>query len=195
MEHDFIHIDYLTTGNIKQKGAYKIMQELNIMEVLQAYNPILAGTIPIGIDVPDSDLDIICEVYHFDPFKRLLAEQYGAYDRFAYKTRTVNEVPRAVCHFTVTDTNNSQWMFEVFGQPVPTAQQNAYKHMIVEHKILNLLGSVERDRIVHLKRQGIKTEPAFGKLLNTDDDPYRLLLDMYHWDDKRLREYVLESVR
>jgi hypothetical protein len=151
--------------------------------------------VEVGIDVPDSDLDIICEVYHFDSFKQLLVEKYGTYDGFACKTRTVNKVPRVVCHFTATGTNGRRWQFEVFGQPVPTVQQNAYRHMIVEHKILNLLGPSERETIVRMKRQGTKTEPAFGTLLNITADPYRKLLDMYAWDDDRLREYVLERVR
>ena len=36
------------------------------MEDLALYNPVLCGTIPIRIDTPQSDLDIVMEVYNFD---------------------------------------------------------------------------------------------------------------------------------
>jgi hypothetical protein len=31
-----------------------------LFDILLAYDPVLAGTIPLDVDVPGSDLDIIC---------------------------------------------------------------------------------------------------------------------------------------
>ena len=48
--------------------------------------------------------------------------------------------------------------------------------MIIEHKLLNLYGENFTKEIVRLKKQGLKTEPAFVKVLNLEGDPYEQLL-------------------
>ena len=58
---DFKDIGYLKNGNLRQQNAFDVLSELDIFEKLKEYNPILPGTIPIEIDLPKSDLDIICE--------------------------------------------------------------------------------------------------------------------------------------
>lgn len=65
---------------------------------------------------------------------------------------------------------------EIFGQTIPTKQQFAYRHMMVEHNLLNKYGEVFRQQIIELKRQGHKTEPAFAIALNLTGDPYMELL-------------------
>lgn len=67
---------------------------------------------------------------------------------------------------------------EIFGQNIPTKQQNAYLHMLIEHKILQEKGEDFRMQIIELKKQGHKTEPAFTRLLNLQGDPYEALLRM-----------------
>jgi hypothetical protein len=59
---DFTTIDYLKNGNAKQRRAYEVLTKHKLFEKLKYYPPILAGTIPIEIDIEGSDLDIICEV-------------------------------------------------------------------------------------------------------------------------------------
>jgi hypothetical protein len=58
---NFRNIEYLKFGNERQKLAYSEIRKLHIFEKLKKYNPILTGTIPIEIDLPESDLDMICE--------------------------------------------------------------------------------------------------------------------------------------
>lgn len=65
---------------------------------------------------------------------------------------------------------------EIFGQPVPTKQQMGYRHLIAEHKLLMKHGETFRQKIIKLKKQGYKTEPAFAKALGLKGDPYLELL-------------------
>ena len=57
----FKDIEYLKFGSERQKLAFHEIKQHRILEILEKYNPILTGTIPIGIDLPESDLDIICQ--------------------------------------------------------------------------------------------------------------------------------------
>jgi hypothetical protein len=59
---DFTRIDYLKDGNERQKKAYEVLTKYRIFEKLKDYSPILAGTVPIEIDINGSDLDIILDV-------------------------------------------------------------------------------------------------------------------------------------
>lgn len=185
MDSDFLNIEYLKAGTPKQQKAYKIVKEVNIFNVLDDYNPILAGTIPIRVDLPDSDLDIICEVYDFERFKERIINQYGEHTGFNCKISTVNGWKRIVSRF-----DYKSWRLELFGQAVPTIKQNAYRHMIIEHRILNVLGDKARTYIIDLKKKGYKTEPAFGQLLQIQSDPYSFLLEMWSWDEEKLKDYL-----
>lgn len=55
-------------------------------------------------------------------------------------------------------------------------QQFAYRHLIIEYNLLNQYGEKFRQQIIELKRQGHKTEPAFGLALGLTGDPYMELL-------------------
>lgn len=93
---------------------------------------------PLDIDLPNSDLDIIRELCDFDSFEEFLKQEFKHCENF-----------------------HIEW----FGQLLLAVQQPAYKHMVVEYRVLNILGGKAKAIIKDLKRRGIKTEPAFGQLL------------------------------
>ncbi|MNC60542.1 hypothetical protein D3C75_1104260 [compost metagenome] len=57
-------------------------------------------------------------------------------------------------------------------------QQNGYLHMLLEQRILNVLGAGFREAVIEMKKIGTKTEPAFARLLNLEGDPYEALLHL-----------------
>jgi len=166
---DFTKLDYLKVGNEKQRRAYEILRKYKIFEVLDYYSPILAGTIPIDIDTEESDLDIICEVKDKVEFEKFLIEKFEDFDLKIEKLNINNE-ESIICNFEI-----ESFPIEIFGQNKPTTQQNAYLHMIAEYKILQEKGEEFKQKIIDLKKKGIKTEPAFGMLLNLEN-PYEDLL-------------------
>ncbi|MCQ4142201.1 DUF4269 domain-containing protein [Chryseobacterium sp. EO14] len=168
---DFTKIDYLKNGNERQKRAYEVLTRYHIFEKLKDYSPILAGTIPIEIDIEDSDLDIICEAKDFTEFEKSLSEMFSEFDLKIEKI-TVNNEQATVLNFDL-----EEFPVEIFGQNKPATEQNAYRHMIAEYKILKEKGNDFKKKIIELKKQGIKTEPAFGILLNLEN-PYEDLLKM-----------------
>ncbi|MBO9693726.1 DUF4269 domain-containing protein [Chryseobacterium sp.] len=171
---DFTQIDYLKDGNERQRKAYEILTKHHFFEKLKAYSPILAGTVPIEIDIEGSDLDIIFEVdLRFEEdflddlmFSRLIPNDLETKVEYPI----INGEKCITLNFML-----GEFPIEIFGQNKPTIEQNAYLHMITEYKILKEKGEEFKQKIIELKKQGIKTEPAFGMLLGLEN-PYEDLL-------------------
>ncbi|QXU40637.1 DUF4269 domain-containing protein [Pedobacter sp. D749] len=168
---NFLNISYLQSGNERQQKAYQALTSNRVLEKLSFYHPILVGTIPINIDIENSDLDVICEVSDKGEFIAQLNLLFGNKKNFTIHESTKFEAVKA--NFTIDD-----FEIEVFGQNIPTTQQNAYRHMLIEHKLLLEKGEAFRQEVISLKKQGYKTEPAFAKLLGIEGDAYEDLLKL-----------------
>lgn len=168
---DFLNIDYLKAGNPRQMAAYQTLTHHRIMEGLQQYDPILAGTIPISIDIANSDLDVICCYKELGEFASTIKELFGQMEGFVLKTCEHQNTLSVKANFRADN-----FEIEVFAQNIPTRLQNAYRHMVIEHRLLNERGEPFRQEIIKLKQQGYKTEPAFASLLGIEGDPYLGLL-------------------
>lgn len=169
---NFTKIDYLKDGNERQKKAYEILTKYHVFEKMKDYSPILAGTVPIEIDIKGSDLDLIFEVdlqYEQDFLDDLLFCQFIPQDADV-EYPIINGEKCITLNFMLEG-----FPIEIFGQNKPTIQQNAYLHMLAEYKILQEKGEDFKQKIIELKNQGIKTEPAFGILLGLEN-PYEDLL-------------------
>ncbi|ANF49621.1 hypothetical protein A0O34_03245 [Chryseobacterium glaciei] len=167
---DFTKLDYLKDGNDKQKRVYEVLTKYRIFEKLSNYSPILAGTIPIEIDIEGSDLDIICEVKNEAGFLNVLNQILPQGIDFKIETNISNNENCIILNCIL-----EEFPIEIFGQNTPTTEQNAYQHMIAEYKILQEKGEDFKQKIIELKKKGIKTEPAFGLLMNFEN-PYEDLL-------------------
>ncbi|MDN3593385.1 DUF4269 domain-containing protein [Zunongwangia endophytica] len=169
----FKNLEYLRTGSEIQKLAYKEILDLKIMSILAEFQPVLTGTIPLDIAIASSDLDISCYVENHTEFKEKLIANFGNNDDFKlWKTSKFTELA-TVCSF-----KTRYFEIEIFGQNLPVNQQNAYRHMVIEHKILQEKDENFRTEIIKLKNQDLKTEPAFAKLLQLEGNPYQSLLDI-----------------
>jgi len=170
---NFKNIEYLKSGNERQKLAYAELNKIDILEILKKYHPILVGTIPITIDVPGSDLDIICTCENHLEFSNFLTEKFS--DKKEFKIYTCMQRGR---QSTIAQFRTDHFLIEIFGQNIPTEKQNAYRHMVIERRILEEKGLKFKEQIIKLKSSGMKTEPAFAKLLGLDGDPYDELLKL-----------------
>lgn len=166
----FSSIAYLQNGNQTQQQAYNAIKSLGIMDDLVDYHPILCGTIPIGIDIVGSDLDIILEAYNIDEFEKRILMLYGNLSSFKSKKSTNNNSAVYKANFFFEG-----FEFELYAQPIPVREQNAYLHMMIEHSIIQKYPSI-KEKVLSLKQQGYKTEPAFCKVLGIKGDPYEELL-------------------
>lgn len=169
---DFTNISYLKTGNKKQQSAFEVLTKNEILENLSAFNPILVGTIPINIDVENSDLDIICYWNDKSEFIEKIKSLFSKESHFTIRENVINNQESVVANFHIDD-----FEIEIFGQNIPTQDQNGYRHMLIEAQILHSKGENFRLEVIKLKENGIKTEPAFGLLLGLNGNVYEELLD------------------
>ncbi|WP_266204357.1 DUF4269 domain-containing protein [Pontibacter kalidii] len=173
MSRFFDTIEYLQHGNERQRAAYQVLVKYEVVEKLAAFDPLLAGTIPIGVDVAQSDLDIICYWKSRTDFRQALLLHFSDCAGFRLRELPVRGQESIVANFRL-----DAFEVEVFGQNVPSREQHAYKHMLVEYKLLQKYGELFRKEVVRLKQQGVKTEPAFAQLLNLPGNPYDALLQL-----------------
>ncbi|GAB3737810.1 DUF4269 domain-containing protein [Hymenobacter agri] len=186
---DFTTLRYLHHGNRRQQRAHAILTALGLWTVLADFLPVLAGTIPLDIDIPGSDLDVLCEVPTIETqrFIELLQKHYGHRAGFRLTQPVINGKASIICNFRYWNRE-----IEVFGQAVSTARQNGYRHLLVEASVLAAGGEEWRRAVRQLKKQGLKTEPAFANLLQLSGDPYVALLELEGKTIAELRAYLAQ---
>jgi hypothetical protein len=182
-------LSYLRKGSERQRAAYHALQSRGVLDELQGFSPVLVGTIPLAIDVDDSDLDIVCEAHDLVEFERRVTGAFGQRDEFRIKQKLIKGVPSVVASFL-----HAGFRVEIFGQPQPVAEQHAYRHMVVEARLLDIGGKDARRAIRSLKRDGLKTEPAFARHFNFDGDPYEVLLELSRLSIDELKTLVTSRV-
>ena len=113
---------------------------LNLLSDLAEYHPVLCGTVPIGVDVEGSDLDMIMEAHDVDRYKDEIERLYGGLEGFRIREKTVKGVPTVIAGFRYRSFD-----FELFAQPVPVEEQDAYRHMLVEHHVVETRPQIRED--------------------------------------------------
>lgn len=173
----WLDISYLREGNEKQKLCFEVLTELNIMNILKPFDPIIAGTIPINIDIDNSDIDIICHSIRPYMISTIVDKHFISAKNFEQKTE--GDIYFATfSHKSIT--------IEIYSTSIPSIQQKAFRHMMIEYRLLQIFGDHFREKIVQLKESGYKTEPAFGILLNLPN-PYEDLLELESLSDNEIR--------
>lgn len=178
-------LSYLLTGTATQRAAYQELNRLDLWTVLAAYTPALTGTVPLELDVPGSDLDVICRVDDIRAFQRRLRQHFGQLPGYHDGIHGNDDGPAVVASFAA-----DPFPVEVFGQGLLVEHQRAYRHLMVEARVLCAGGIDTRTEIRRLRALGLKTEPAFARFLGLPGDPYRALLALESVDDGALARMV-----
>ncbi|WP_169567865.1 DUF4269 domain-containing protein [Sneathiella limimaris] len=181
MSHSLLIHEPLRSGTARQQAAFAALQALQIFERLKPYTPVLAGTIPLDVDIADSDLDIICASEDLDGFVAQVASIYGNHRGYSAVRRRVEGRESLIIRFWAEG-----FEFEIFAQDRPVLEQSAVVHLLIEQRLLNLGGPAARERIRTLKSEGLKTEPAFAQAFAIPGDPYQTLYELQSMSDAEL---------
>lgn len=161
-----------------------VMDRLEIFRLLAEFDPIAIGTPPLGIATQSSDIDIACSAPDFDRFAHVAQRAFGERQAFSIKTPAHLPDPAIIASFVAMG-----WEIEIFCQEIATENQWGVRHFRIEKRLLALRPQL-RERIVHLKRDGMKTEPAFAKVLGLTGDPFEALLHLEGRSDGQLEELL-----
>lgn len=180
-------LNYLHIGTPRQQLAYATLQNLGVLTTLRDFGPVLAGTVPLDIDIASSDLDVLCAVAPAEAsyFLSLLHSHYAHLPEFALAQKTINHRASVVCRFRY-----QAFVVEIFGQECPTEAQHAFRHMVVEDLVLQAGGEAWRKAVRQLKERGLKTEPAFASLLQLRGNAYEALLELEGKSIAELRAWM-----
>lgn len=174
MFRDFSNIDYLRDGSPIQRKGWEVLTASNMLVILKPFHPILTGTLPLDIFLEGkSDLDISCEVYNHDEFSSLVKEFFSDRPHFTIRDKALGFV-----HSTIVNFMQDDFPVEIVAQSLPIQEHVAVRHLQIEYTILQHYGDSFKAQVLDLKRQGIKTEPAFAELLHLKGDPYKALLNL-----------------
>ena len=159
-----------------------VIDELNLLGRLAEFDPIVIGTPPLGMAIESSDIDIACSASDLEQFGKAARREFGDLRSFSlHKTEQLNE-PSILASFV-----NSGWEIELFCQRLRTEDQWGVRHFRIEQRLLAFQPGL-RAEVLRLKRLGLKTEPAFAKLLRLPGEAYEAVLALELKTDSELRE-------
>lgn len=162
----------------------KVIDELEILTRLEEFAPVAIGTPPLGLATDESDIDVACTSPDFERFSAVVRRAFGQMEAFSICHVDHLAAPAMVASFKAMG-----WEIELFCQKVATTHQWGFQHFRVEARLL-ALGPHLKDAVMRLKRDGLKTEPAFAKALSLPGDPYVALLELEALDDAQLRDVI-----
>lgn len=161
------------------------IDRVRILDVLADFDARIAGTLPIGLAVGGSDIDVICYANDALPFAEAIWAHFRDLDSFCLFQWTSNDHP-VIARFLFAG-----WPFEIFGGSRPVDEQAAWRHFAIEKRLLDLDDGRLRSAVMALRAKGQKTEPAFAAALGIEGDPYRALLDLETECDATLRSRLM----
>ena len=188
IKHKLRHPEQYQWTDPKMTKALDSFRRSGLDKLLVSWTPILAGTIPIGISVPGSDLDVIC----FSKSPKDVPDFILKYKDKLHPDLKIESVryPNKNFNTSLIEMCFEGLPVEVYVDTLPTDQQNAFRHMLIEALLLELRQDL-RAEVIRLKNQRLKTEPSFGIALGLcekgrENESYQILLDLlarleYKW--------------
>lgn len=172
----------------ENKSIFKALTASRILESFKQYTPFLAGTFPLGLQVENSDLDILMYAQNLDQLNDELKERYGHFSDYKVQRIFVDELDSLIVNFRF-----EQISFEIFAQKKPVVFQKAFTHFQIEERLLKIGGDKFQKAVITQRLEGLKTEPAFAQVLRLKSDPFNELLILQKATNEKLRN-ILESL-
>jgi hypothetical protein len=186
---DWRNLNQLRTGTPAQRLAVSALEQLGLLECLADFDPVLAGTFPLDIQIEGSDLDLLCYAPNLHQLEQVLAQNYARLPNFILYRQWIRGQSAVISRFDCYG-----FTMEVFGATSPIEQQDGFRHLLIEHRLLEIGGAILRERVRSFKRKGLKTEPAFAQVLHLSGNAYEALLDLEQRSDEQLKQLVLRFI-
>ncbi|MGL4716401.1 MAG: DUF4269 domain-containing protein [Aeromonas sp.] len=170
-------LDYLMYGNARQRSAHALLSA-GLWDALQQHcsDVALVSTVAIGLDRPQSDLDIICQHPAPAQFAAIFAAQ-------GWQAKDKGEQV-----WLLAGPDGYAWPVELYVTPVKLETLNSWRHLTLMAALLAHFDHHFYQAVRWLRsEQGVKGEAAMCHLLGLKGDPYRALLALEGQDLEGLR--------
>ncbi|PSL42424.1 uncharacterized protein DUF4269 [Salsuginibacillus halophilus] len=171
-------------GTLRQQQAAAVCKAYDLPRRLASFQPIMTGTIPLGIEHDASDIDIACSTKAPTTAIRTLHEAGLTSYITKVKTRPQDAAPAVVITMQL-----AQEIVECYISTTPSVIQPSYRHMLIEARLLEIGDPSVTAQIKTLKQRGFKTEPAFARCFFLPGDPYITLYAMSFWSGLQLLKW------
>lgn len=165
----------------------QVIDQLGLIAALTDFDPVVIGTPPLGIAIEDSDIDIACSASDLSVFAVHAREKFEHFD--AFEIHEIQHLAEPAC---VAKFHALNWDIELFCQTMPTREQWGVRHFHIEQRLLKLF-PVLKSKVITLKQDGMKTEPAFAQLLGLKGDPYTAMLELEIMSDDDIKTLYLRE--
>lgn len=189
-QFDLYSIEYLATGSERQRRASRVLSASHLWQRLGDLADVefaLAGSLPLDLAVDESDLDVVVCVPDLKVFLQQLRQAFG-HERDFEAGLGVGRGGRCVlASFVLRNESDEKERIEIFAQTLPLPTQAAVVHLLIEARLMGLApeGSSFVSRLVEARGRGLKTEEAFGEVLELRE-PYEELLKLDDLSDREL---------
>lgn len=165
--------------------VFSALKNSNILKDLKPFSPLVAGTFPLNLNITGSDVDILVSGNDLDSVKIILQGKFGTFSNFKYTEMRVQGKPTLLSSFSYQGIE-----FEIFAQELSSVKQRGYLHFLIEERLLKIGGDVFAEKVREVRKQGLKTEPAFVKVLGLTGDPYEELLVLQKKSNQELKAMI-----
>lgn len=178
----------------KNEVLFSSLRKNQILSLLRKYNPLVVGTFPLGIHTSTSDVDICLTFDNENDFVASMNSLFAEKPAFLLKSINLKSGPAILVQFKVDEIP-----YELVAQRVSSEKQTAFQHFQIEEKILKYVQYTQvnhkeaisfADKLIKLRRSGLKTEPSFAELLNLANDGYDELLTLNKLSIFELRNFL-----
>jgi hypothetical protein len=133
-----------------RRSYEEALAEGSVLGALAQFNPRIAGTPPLGLDLPGSDIDVLCFAPDAHAFAAAVWHNFSSAPAFTAKQLT--RTPRPV----VASFEVAGWRIELYGEAIPVEQQRGWRHFAVEQRLLALGGEDLPVAVLALRGQGMQ---------------------------------------
>ncbi len=178
---ELLDLKTLSRGTERQKLAYQALQRLGIFELLKEHCPVVAGSIPIDVDLPDSPLEIFCSTDNLETFSEDVNQHFRDCEKFELHHTVIRNQPTVTAKFS-----SYEFHIELFAQGQSVFTQPAVVCTLVEARLLTFAPKEAKDKIRELKNKGLSTDQAFAQCFEIAGDAREELLKMSKLTDKEI---------
>jgi len=164
----------------KNARVSDFLSSSGFFEFFKDDQPLISGSFPLGLELPSSDLDLLCEASDLGAFETRLNSWFSSLNSQHAKDFSCKRA-----FYQGIETSLARWMWkdlpvELFVQKPEVLEFRSHRHFLVEDRLLKLGGKKIAEQIRKLKKLGLKTEPAFAEAFKIEGDSY-LELERLSW--------------